>query len=125
MSAVAKSPGRAAKATGATMEVDGGDHRVPHERASAPRTSNGVNLGDDGVVQLKVHSHVYTYNTYDGADGGAGQVSDARSESPISTPPPGKYSRHRSVTRRAMSGRQVSSFGYDGFMRASMTMGAA
>lgn len=63
VSAVAKSPGRAAKATGATMEVDGGDHRVPHERASAPRTGNGVNLGDDCVVQLEVHSHVYTYNT--------------------------------------------------------------
>jgi hypothetical protein len=63
VSAVAKSPGRAAKATGATMEVDGGDHRVPHERASAPRTGNGVDLGDDCVVQLKVHSHVCTYNT--------------------------------------------------------------
>ena len=107
------------------MAVDGGDHSVPHERASAPRTSNTVYLGDDCVVQFKVHSHVYMYNTYAGTDRGARQVSDARSESPISTPPPGKYSRHRSVTRWAISGRQVSSFGYEGFMRASIAMGAA
>lgn len=124
MSPVAQNPGRAAKALGTAMAVDGGQHRVPHECASAPRTGNGVDLANDCVVQLKVHSHVWLYDTDGSTTPGSGQVSDARSESPISMPPPGKYWRHRSVTRRAMSGRQDSSFGYDGFMRASMTMGA-
>jgi len=46
-----------------------------------------------------------------------------RSESPISTRRSGKYSRHRSVTVAAMSSRQVSSRGYQGFILASMTIG--
>ena len=59
VSAVAESPGRAAKALGTTVAVDGGQHRAPHECASAPRTGDGVDLGNDCVVQLKVHSHVW------------------------------------------------------------------
>src|SRR5690606_24778094 len=35
----------------------------------------------------------------------------------------GKYSRHRRVTSAAVSGSQLTSFGYQGFMRASMTIG--
>ena len=63
VSDVAKSPGRPAKATGTTMTVDGGEHGFPHERASAPRASNSVNLANDCVVQLKMHSHVYIFCT--------------------------------------------------------------
>ena len=61
MSAVAESPGRPAKAIGAPLAVDGGEHRVPHECASAPWTGDGVDLGNDCVVQFKVHSHVWLW----------------------------------------------------------------
>ncbi len=47
-----------------------------------------------------------------------------RSESPISTWRPGKYSRQRRDTVTATSGRPLTSFGYHGFIRASMNTGA-
>ncbi len=47
----------------------------------------------------------------------------ATSESPISTPPSGKYSFQRWSTVLAVSGSQNSSSGYPGFIRASSTMG--
>ena len=58
VAAVTESPGRPAQAIGAPAAVDGGQHRVPHECAAAPRTGDCVDLGNDCVVQLKVHSHV-------------------------------------------------------------------
>jgi len=46
-------------------------------------------------------------------------------ESPISTLPAGKYSRHRCVTLAEVSSSANSSLGYQGFIRASITIGAA
>ena len=109
---VPKNPGRLTQTTCSAVPVYGGHHRLAHERAPPPRTRDGVDLGNDRIVQFKMHSHVYLYGADDNTkkeDGG--HVNDARSESPISTPPPGKYSRQRSVTRCATSGRQASSRG--------------
>lgn len=52
-----------------------------------------------------------------------GQSRWPRSASPISTPPLGKYSRQRRLTRSAVPASALSSCGYHGFMRASMTIG--
>ena len=47
----------------------------------------------------------------------------AASLSPISTPPAGKYSRQRRVTRAAVSSRHATSRGNPGLSRASITTG--
>ena len=55
---VAEGSGRAPQTTGATMMIDGGEHRFPHERATPSRAGDGVDLGNYPVVQLKMHPHV-------------------------------------------------------------------
>src|SRR5687768_13074239 len=55
----------------------------------------------------------------------AGQSKCPRSESPIWTFDDGKYSFHRAVTVAAVFGSHDTSFGYHGFIRASITIGGS
>ena len=61
--AVAKYSGSLAQETHATVSIDSSQYRLPHERAASPRAGDGIYLGDDCIVKLNVHSHVYINNT--------------------------------------------------------------
>ena len=61
--AAAQQAGSLAQATRATVPVDGGQHRIAHERAATPQAGDGIDLGDDCIVEFNVHSHVLKFNT--------------------------------------------------------------
>ena len=60
MFAVAECTGSLSQGTRSTVSVDSSQHRFAHEGASAPWAGDGINLGDDRIVKLNLHSHVHT-----------------------------------------------------------------
>ena len=68
MFAVAKYAGSIAQGPWATAPVDSSQYRLSNERATAPRASYSVDLGDDHIVEFNVHSHVYSYGSIECAD---------------------------------------------------------
>ena len=61
--AVAEYASRRAQVLHATMPVNGLYDRFPHESAPASQSGDGIDLADDRVIELNVHSHVYIYGT--------------------------------------------------------------
>lgn len=61
--AVAEYASRRAQVLHATMPVNGLHDRFPHESATASQSGNGIDVADDRVIELNVHSHVYIYST--------------------------------------------------------------
>ena len=110
-----------------------GDHRRPAEpgegllRREHPRGAEG----DHDEQRHQVRAQPLGEQEHHGRSGdgqgddevGGHGVKCPTPESPISTLPPGKYSRQRRVTVAAVCSSAKSSWGYQGFMRASIRMG--
>ena len=63
MFAAAKDSGSLPHETSATVAVDSGQYRLPHECASPSQAGDGIDFGDNRIVELNVYSHVFINNT--------------------------------------------------------------
>lgn len=63
MLTVGENAGNLTQEPRATVPVDCSENRLPHERAASARARDGINLGDDLIVEVDVHSHVSYINT--------------------------------------------------------------
>ena len=61
--AVAEYASRRAQVLHATMPVNGLYDRFPHESATASQSGDGIDIANDRVIELNVHSHVYILST--------------------------------------------------------------
>lgn len=61
--AVAKHAGCLAQASRSTLPADSVQDRLPHKGTAASRSGDGINLADDRIVELNVHSHVSIIST--------------------------------------------------------------
>ncbi len=63
MFAIAKQAGHLVQVLRAKVPLNGLFDRFPHKSAAPSRSGDGIDLADDRVVELNVHSHIYIYRT--------------------------------------------------------------